>query len=487
MKSIVIYSAKGGVGKTTTTVNLAKKLVSEGKKVFIIDADVNTPSTHVLLGDDALVNDQLMFASIGLNQANTIFIQQKELKQFFKSTIAQVYKFKPDIVLIDTPPSISEIHNELLAQFDISGMFFVTQANALSFSDIKRAIPFFYVRNIRIAGVILNMVGLHKGEIDISDKLEGFDVLSRIPFVNDLQFNLNDYDNVVNVINQLDSASYYFDEMSYLNVSDDEIIENELDRLFARYKAHYEDFKIKAHIFLNKWALYLEKCVEEATCKNDSERYSDMLYNLHDRQNGWFDRLIAKYIDKAMKIYGIEKPHRFYNLQTWDYIKDNFLHEYLEIVYNPELLMEPILSTQSIKRLLEAEYDEEKQSTFMVLHNRAFAKSSMSNTTEKNDIAKIEKIEKIQLFAGEIITARLILNSKTHFAVPRISIEIDDEEIILFANEVMPIYSKQFSELVDSGMYIKVNDNRYIPVESELTMPNKNLIAAYYEVTKNVA
>ncbi|WP_203250313.1 MULTISPECIES: P-loop NTPase [Cysteiniphilum] len=487
MKSIVIYSAKGGVGKTTTTVNLAKKLVSERKKVFIIDADVNTPSTHVLLGDNALVNAQLMFSSIGLDQANTIFIQQSELKQFFKRTIAQVNQFKPDIVLIDTPPSISEIHNELLAQFDISGMFFVSQANALSFSDIKRAIPFFYVRNIRIAGVILNMVGLHKDEIDISDKLESFDVLSRIPFVNDLQFNLNDYDNVVNVINQLDSASYYFDEMSYLDVGDDEIIEYELDRLFARYNFYYDNFKIKSHKFLNKWALYLEKCVEEATCKNDNEKYNDMLYKFHDRESGYYDYLVTKYLDKAMRFYGIEKPNRFYNLQTWDYIKDNFLPRQMDVFFNPELIRQQNLSTQLIKRLLEAEYDEDKQGTFMVLHNHAFAKSSMNNITQKDDIAKIEKIEKVQLFAGEIVSARLVLNSKTHYAVPRVSIEIDGEEIILFANEVMPVYSKQLSKLIDSGMYIKVSETRYIPVESELAMPNKNLIAAYHEVIKNVA
>ncbi|WP_440994682.1 P-loop NTPase [Cysteiniphilum litorale] len=484
MKSIVIYSAKGGVGKTTTTVNIAKKLVSEGKKVFIIDADVNTPSTHVLLGDDALVNDQLMFASIGLNQANTIFIQQKELKQFFKSTIAQVYKFKPDIVLIDTPPSISEIHNELLAQFDISGMFFVTQANALSFSDIKRAIPFFYVRNIRIAGVILNMVGLHKGEIDISDKLEGFDVLSRIPFVNDLQFNLNDYDNVVNVINQLGSASYHFDDMNYLDVNDDEIIEFELDSLFSRYYSYYQHFEAKAHLFLNKWTSYLEKRSKEVSCRRDQERYDSMVYNLRDHETGYYDGLYLKYINKAMSIFGIEQPHRFYNLQTWDYVKNNFLPNHMELFLNPRLLLEPYMLTHLIKRLLEAEYDEEKQSTFMVLHNRAFAKSSMSSTTEKDDTAKIEKV---QLFAGELITARLILNSKTHFAVPRVSIEIDDEEIILFANEVIPVYSKQFNKLINSGVYIKVSDTRYIPIESELITPNKKQIAAYHEVTKNVA
>ena len=46
MKSIIIYSGKGGVGKTTVTANLARLLASQGKKVFVIDADINTPSMN---------------------------------------------------------------------------------------------------------------------------------------------------------------------------------------------------------------------------------------------------------------------------------------------------------------------------------------------------------------------------------------------------------------------------------------------------------
>lgn len=41
MKAIIIYSGKGGVGKTTTTANIARLLAKQGNKVFIIDADIN--------------------------------------------------------------------------------------------------------------------------------------------------------------------------------------------------------------------------------------------------------------------------------------------------------------------------------------------------------------------------------------------------------------------------------------------------------------
>ena len=48
MKAIIVYSGKGGVGKTTTTANIARLLSQKGHKVFIIDADINTPSMNTL-------------------------------------------------------------------------------------------------------------------------------------------------------------------------------------------------------------------------------------------------------------------------------------------------------------------------------------------------------------------------------------------------------------------------------------------------------
>jgi MinD-like ATPase involved in chromosome partitioning or flagellar assembly len=47
-KTIIIYSGKGGVGKTTTTANIARTLVKQGKRVLIIDGDINAPSKEIL-------------------------------------------------------------------------------------------------------------------------------------------------------------------------------------------------------------------------------------------------------------------------------------------------------------------------------------------------------------------------------------------------------------------------------------------------------
>ena len=56
MKAIIIYSGKGGVGKTTTTANIARLLAKQGNKVFIIDADINTPSMNTEFEGDHILN-----------------------------------------------------------------------------------------------------------------------------------------------------------------------------------------------------------------------------------------------------------------------------------------------------------------------------------------------------------------------------------------------------------------------------------------------
>ena len=65
MKSFLTYSGKGGVGKSTTTYCLYQAFKSLGKKVLVLDMDLNTPSMHHLMSD---IED--MWLEIGGNQIN---------------------------------------------------------------------------------------------------------------------------------------------------------------------------------------------------------------------------------------------------------------------------------------------------------------------------------------------------------------------------------------------------------------------------------
>lgn len=174
MKAIIIYSGKGGVGKTTTTANLAKVLAESGKKVFVIDADVNTPSMNIVFGSEK-PSENIGVASMGFNHSGMIYIEQSMVKKFIRQSIRKADKFNPDFILIDTPPSITDVHINLINSIDISGMIMVTQPNELSLSDVNRTALFFENREIGIIGVVENM-----GSKQLS---YGWELLGSIPFV----------------------------------------------------------------------------------------------------------------------------------------------------------------------------------------------------------------------------------------------------------------------------------------------------------------
>jgi MinD superfamily P-loop ATPase len=156
MKSIIVYSGKGGVGKTTTTANIARSLLASGHKVFILDADVNTPSMHVIFEQDDLP-ENLVVRSIGYESAGLIYIQNSMVKKYLSESKRMVWKFKPDYLLIDTPPSITDIHTNLISAIDISGVLLVTQPNKLSVTDVNRTSLFFQAKDIPILGIVENM------------------------------------------------------------------------------------------------------------------------------------------------------------------------------------------------------------------------------------------------------------------------------------------------------------------------------------------
>ena len=155
VKVIVIYSGKGGVGKTTTTANMARTLIAQGRKVAVIDGDVNTPSMGVVFKKDNPV-DGLLVCTMGYEPG--VFVQTSQIRDFFRRSTKQVIEFKPDYLLIDTPPSITDVHIGLLETFKPSGLVLVTQPTELSWEDVSRTVWVFEQRGVPILGVVRSMV-----------------------------------------------------------------------------------------------------------------------------------------------------------------------------------------------------------------------------------------------------------------------------------------------------------------------------------------
>lgn len=157
MKAIIVYSGKGGVGKTTTTANIARLLAQQGHKVFIIDADINTPSMNTEFeGEHPQKN--IWVHSSGNMFDKFIYLEKSMVRQYLETAKRKLRQINPDFVLIDTPPSVTNVHIELLSRVKVSYVLFVTQPTRLSNQDVLRTMDFFRERCGQVnCGIVENM------------------------------------------------------------------------------------------------------------------------------------------------------------------------------------------------------------------------------------------------------------------------------------------------------------------------------------------
>ncbi len=172
---IAIISGKGGVGKSTVTVNLATSFAMQGKRVGVLDADIHGPSVPRLLGLDG---QQAKSSSTGLfpvdgplgmkvmsidfflpEQAPTIWrgpLKMRAIRQF----LSDVDWGELDFLFIDLPPGTGD-EPLSIAQLlpDIDGVVIVTMPSELSSSIVKKAVTFAQRLNMPIIGVVENMSG----------------------------------------------------------------------------------------------------------------------------------------------------------------------------------------------------------------------------------------------------------------------------------------------------------------------------------------
>lgn len=185
---IVVMSNKGGVGKSTVTVNLGATLAQMGRKVGIADADVHGPNIPKMLGVEGKrlrtgkdgiepldVNPNLKVASLSFlieNPDEPIAWRDSAKYDFLSELIGTVNWGKLDYLVIDLPPGTG---NEAISIVElignVSGSVIVTTPQDVVLLDVRKAVLFSRDSNVPVIGIIENMSGLtcpHCGEnIDV--------------------------------------------------------------------------------------------------------------------------------------------------------------------------------------------------------------------------------------------------------------------------------------------------------------------------------
>ena len=174
-KIIAVSSAKGGVGKSTTAVNLALALQANGLKVGILDADIYGPSIprllnikerpHTIEGTRILQPMKaygLVAMSIGLlvdEDAPMIWrgpMVVSALTQMLRD-VAWDMEGELDVLVVDMPPGTGDIQLTMAQQVPLSGSVIVSTPQDLALLDARKGIAMFKKVNIPILGVVENM------------------------------------------------------------------------------------------------------------------------------------------------------------------------------------------------------------------------------------------------------------------------------------------------------------------------------------------
>ncbi|NLY28507.1 MAG: iron-sulfur cluster carrier protein ApbC [Alcaligenaceae bacterium] len=168
---IAVASGKGGVGKSTTAVNLALALSAQGARVGLLDADIYGPSVPIMLGlsgKPRMVSDNLMepLQSQGVYANSIGFLIGDDapaiwrgpmVTQALMQLLGQTAWPDLDYLIVDMPPGTGDIALTLSQKVPLTGAVIVTTPQDLALADARRGLAMFQKVNVPVLGVVENM------------------------------------------------------------------------------------------------------------------------------------------------------------------------------------------------------------------------------------------------------------------------------------------------------------------------------------------
>jgi ATP-binding protein involved in chromosome partitioning len=170
---IMVSSGKGGVGKSTTSVNLAIALAMQGKKVGLLDADIYGPNIPRMLGLEGVKpevqeNKVLPLKAYGVEMMSMGSLMEEGQSLIWRGAMVMkaIEQFLRDILwsdldclVIDMPPGTGDAQLTLAQSVPVTAGITVTTPQMVSLDDSRRSLDMFKKLNIPIAGIVENMSG----------------------------------------------------------------------------------------------------------------------------------------------------------------------------------------------------------------------------------------------------------------------------------------------------------------------------------------
>ena len=181
-KVIGIYSAKGGVGKTTTAINLAASLMGFGRNVLIVDSDLTSPNLGIYLGTTEIpvslnsvlkgenqIQNAVFKHSSGLNLILGSIHPSTTNETNYANINLEIEKIKNDfeIILIDSAPGrFEESINEMSV---VDSVIIITTPELAAVTDALRTITIARRKGKEILGIVLTRINNHEHEMQASN------------------------------------------------------------------------------------------------------------------------------------------------------------------------------------------------------------------------------------------------------------------------------------------------------------------------------
>ena len=170
---LMVSSGKGGVGKSTTSVNIAIALAMQGKKVGLLDADIYGPNVPRMLGLEGIKPEingnkvlplkaygiEMMSMGSLMEEGQSLIWRGAMIMKAIEQFLRDIFWSELDVLVIDMPPGTGDAQLTLAQSVPVTAGLTVTTPQMVSLDDSRRSLDMFKKLNIPIAGIIENMSG----------------------------------------------------------------------------------------------------------------------------------------------------------------------------------------------------------------------------------------------------------------------------------------------------------------------------------------